>query len=65
MADLGGDDAAAFQRAGLQRTPLQEQSLTPNRRELVRLIKAIKEWEQNPVGIFSDEQRAAIAGPPQ
>jgi hypothetical protein len=61
MADLGDDDAAAFQWAGLQRTPLQEQSLTPSRKETTRLIKASKEWEQNPVGIFSDEQRA-IAG---
>jgi hypothetical protein len=62
MADLGGDDAAAFKRAGLQRTPLQEQSLTHNRTELIRLHKAMETWEQDPTGIFSDEQRAAIAG---
>jgi hypothetical protein len=63
MADHGGDDAAAFQRAGgLQRTPLQEQSLTPRRTELIRLHKAVENWEQDPTGIFSDEQRAAIAG---
>jgi hypothetical protein len=62
MADFGGDDAAAFQRAGLQRTPPQEELLTPSRKELTRLIKAMKEWEQNPVSIFSDEQRAATAG---
>jgi hypothetical protein len=61
MADFGDDDAAAFQ-FGLQRTPPQEALLTPNKNELIRLVKAIKEWEQNPVGIFSDEQRAAIAG---
>jgi hypothetical protein len=62
MADLGSDDAAAFQRTGLQRTPLQEQPLTPNRTEHIRLLKAMKNWEQDPVGIFSDKQRAAIAG---
>jgi hypothetical protein len=62
MADFGGDDAAAFQRSGLQQSPPQEELLTPNRTEHIRLIKAMKYWEQNPVGIFSDEQRAAIAG---
>jgi hypothetical protein len=63
MADFdGGDDAAAFQRSGLQRSPPQEQLLTPRRNELIRLAKAMEDWEQNPTGIFSDEQRAAIAG---
>jgi hypothetical protein len=62
MADFGRDDAAAFQRTGLQRTPPQEEILTPSRKEIARLVKAMKEWDQNPVSIFSDEQRAAIAG---
>jgi hypothetical protein len=42
--------------------PPQEELLTPSRNELLRLVKAMNEWEQNPTGIFSDEQRAAIAG---
>jgi hypothetical protein len=62
MADIGGDDAAAFRQAGLQRTPPQEELLTTNRTEHIRLLKAMKNWEQDPVGIFSDEQHAAIAG---
>jgi hypothetical protein len=41
--------------------PPQEELLTPSRNELLRLVKAMNEWEQNPTGIFSDEQRAAIA----
>jgi hypothetical protein len=62
MADFGGDDAAAFQRSGLQRTPPQEELLTPRRNELIRLVKAMDNWEQDPTGIFSDEQCAAIVG---
>jgi hypothetical protein len=63
MADFdGGEDAAAFWRSGLQRSPPQEQLLTPRRNELIRLVKAMENWEQDPTGIFSDEQRAAIAG---
>jgi hypothetical protein len=55
------DDAAAFQRAGLERTP-QEELLTPGRAELIRLARARSNWDQDPTGIFNDEQRAAIAG---
>jgi hypothetical protein len=63
MADFdSGDDAVAFRRSGLQRSPPQEELLTPRRNELIRLAKAMENWEQNPTSIFSDEQRAAIAG---
>jgi hypothetical protein len=63
MADFDdGDDAAAFRRSGLQRSPPQEELLTPRRNELIRLIKAMENWEQDPTGIFSDEQRAAVTG---
>jgi hypothetical protein len=62
MANFGGDDAAAVQRSGLQRSPPQEELLTPRRTELIRLVKAMENWEQDPTGIFSDEQHAAIAG---
>jgi hypothetical protein len=57
----GGDNSAAFQRSGLGRTP-QENPLTPGRAELIRLGRAMSNWDQDLTGIFNDEQRAAIAG---
>jgi hypothetical protein len=61
MATGGDDDANPFRRSGLDRTP-QEELLTPGRAELVRLVRAKSNWDQDPTGIFNDEQRAAIAG---
>jgi hypothetical protein len=55
----GGEDAAAFLRAGLDCTP-QENLLTPGRAELIRLARARSNWDQDPIGIFNDEQRAAM-----
>jgi hypothetical protein len=61
MATGGGkDDLAAFQRTGLERTP--QEPLTPGRAELIRLARAKSNWDQDPTGIFNDEQHAAIAG---
>jgi hypothetical protein len=57
----GGGEKDAFRRSGLDRTP-QEELLTPGRAELVRLARAKSAWDQDPTGIFNDEQRAAIAG---
>jgi hypothetical protein len=57
----GGSEEDAFWQAGLDRTP-QEELLTPGRAELVRLARARSNWDQDPTGIFNDEQRAAIAG---
>jgi hypothetical protein len=58
MADFEEDDAAAFRGTGLQRSPPQEHSLTPGRSELIRLARAMANWEQDPIGIFRDEQCA-------
>jgi hypothetical protein len=59
MATGGEEDA--FRRSGLDCTP-QEDLLTPGRVELLRLARAKFAWDQDPTGIFNDEQRAAIAG---
>jgi hypothetical protein len=59
MATGGEDDA--FRRSGLDRTP-NEELLTPGRAELLRLARAKSNWDQDPTGIYNDEQRAAIAG---
>jgi hypothetical protein len=52
---------SAFQGGGLSRSPPDEPA-TPCRKELHRLIVAVKNYELDPAGIYSDEQRAAIMG---
>jgi hypothetical protein len=61
MVDFEKDDAAAFRRSGLRCSPLQKYSLTPGRSELIRLGRAMSNWEQDPTGIFSGKQHAVIA----